>query len=153
MISFMKIQIISVGKMSAELATLAKHYQKMIGWEVRSVELVHSKKLKDEQIKQYEAKLIKEKLTKNAHIVALDLSGKHLTSHEFSKLFSSQMMRGGDIDFIIGGAFGLDESIISEASARLCLSKMTFPHQIAKLILLEQIYRAQTILNGHPYHK
>jgi len=58
-----------------------------------------------------------------------------------------------NIDFIIGGAFGLDQSILNLANIKLCLSKMTMPHQMAKLILLEQIYRAQTILDGHPYHK
>ena len=63
------------------------------------------------------------------------------------------MMEGKSIDFIIGGAFGLDGSILNLSNAKLCLSKMTLPHQMAKLMLLEQIYRAQTILDGHPYHK
>lgn len=62
-------------------------------------------------------------------------------------------MEGRSIDFIIGGAFGLDKSILNLSNAKLCLSKMTLPHQMAKLMLLEQIYRVQTILDGHPYHK
>ncbi|CAN0602806.1 unnamed protein product, partial [Ectocarpus sp. 12 AP-2014] len=85
--------------------------------------------------------------------IALDLSGKQHSSEDFSLIFSQQMMAGNDIDFIIGGAFGLDQSILNLANTKLCLSKMTMPHQMAKLILLEQIYRAQTILDGHPYHK
>jgi 23S rRNA (pseudouridine1915-N3)-methyltransferase len=63
------------------------------------------------------------------------------------------MMEGRDVDFIIGGAFGLDQSILNLANAKLCLSKMTLPHQMAKLMLVEQIYRARSIIDGHPYHK
>ena len=77
-----------------------------------------------------------------------------MTSKAFSNIFAAQMMSGGNIDFVIGGAFGLDTSILAAlADKKLCLSKMTFPHQIAKLLLFEQIYRAQTILDNHPYHK
>ena len=63
------------------------------------------------------------------------------------------MMIGQDVDIIIGGAYGLDDSIIKSANITLSLSKMTLPHQLAKIILLEQIYRAQSILERHPYHK
>ncbi len=149
----MKIQIISVGKLSSEIAKISDQYQKMTNWQIKNSEIVYSKKLAPTQIKQYEAKLIEDKLTKGAYIIALDLSGKQYSSKEFSVIFSKQMMEGRDIDFIIGGAFGLDQSILNLSSAKLCLSKMTLPHQMAKLMLLEQIYRAQTILDGHPYHK
>ena len=149
----MKIQIISVGKLSSEIAKISDQYQKMTNWQIKNSKIVYSKKLAPTQIKQYEAKLIEDKLTKGAYIIALDLSGKQYSSKEFSVIFSKQMMEGRDIDFIIGGAFGLDQSILNLSSAKLCLSKMTLPHQMAKLMLLEQIYRAQTILDGHPYHK
>jgi 23S rRNA (pseudouridine1915-N3)-methyltransferase len=62
-------------------------------------------------------------------------------------------MSGQSIDFVIGGAFGLDKSVLELSNIKLCLSRMTFTHQMAKLLLLEQIYRAQTILEHHPYHK
>ncbi len=149
----MKIQIISVGKLSSEIAKISDQYQKMTNWQIKNSEIVYSKKLAPTQIKQYEAKLIEDKLTRGAYIVALDLSGKQYSSEEFSVIFSKQMMEGKSIDFIIGGAFGLDGSILNLSNAKLCLSKMTLPHQMAKLMLLEQIYRAQTILDGHPYHK
>lgn len=149
----MKIQIISVGKLSSEIAKISDQYQKMTNWQIKNSEIVYSKKLAPTQIKQYEAKLIEDKLTKGAYIVALDLSGRQYSSEEFSVIFSRQMMEGKDIDFIIGGAFGLNQSILNLSNAKLCLSKMTLPHQMAKLMLLEQIYRAQTILDGHPYHK
>jgi 23S rRNA (pseudouridine1915-N3)-methyltransferase len=83
----------------------------------------------------------------------LDVQGQQLNSQEFSLLFKNQMMIGQNIDIIVGGAFGLDDSITKSAHIRLSLSKMTLPHQLAKLVLLEQIYRSQTILAAHPYHK
>ncbi|MDG1436964.1 MAG: 23S rRNA (pseudouridine(1915)-N(3))-methyltransferase RlmH [Rickettsiaceae bacterium] len=149
----MKIQIISVGKVAGDQLAIIKHYQKMINWRIQNTELAYSKKLSEQQIRQHEAKIIQDKLTKGAYLVVLDLSGKQLSSESFAGLFSSQMMSGKDIDFVIGGAFGLDDSIISRSDAKLCLSKMTFPHQIAKILLFEQIYRAQTIMDNHPYHK
>lgn len=149
----MKIQIISVGKIAGDQLKLTQHYQKMTSWKIQNTELTYSKKLSEGQIKQYEAQLIKDKLAKGSYVVALDLSGQQMSSESFSEMFSAQMMSGRDIDFIIGGAFGLDDSILSLAAAKLCLSKMTFPHQIAKILLFEQIYRAQTIMNKHPYHK
>jgi len=148
-----KIQIISVGKIAGEQAAIVKHYQKMISWQVQNTELAYSKKLSEKQIKQHEAKLIQDKIVKGSYVVVLDLLGKQMSSEVFSDIFKSQMMYGRNIDFIIGGAFGLDESILLLADIKLCLSKMTFPHQIAKLLLFEQIYRAQTILDNHPYHK
>ena len=149
----MKIQIISIGKLSPEIEKLSSQYQKMTNWEIKNSEITYSKKLAPSQIKQYEAKLIEDKLTKNAYVIALDLSGKQYTSEEFSLIFSHLMMDSRNVDFIIGGAFGLDKSILNLADKALCLAKMTLPHQLAKLLLVEQIYRGQSILNNHPYHK
>lgn len=149
----MKIQIISIGKLSGEIATLAARYQKMTSWQIKDVTLAHSKKGSESQVKLDESKSIIAKINKNANVIALDLSGKQCVSQDFSSIFAKQMMVGKDVDFIIGGAFGLDDSVLAKTNAKLSLSKMTFPHQIAKLLLLEQIYRAETILNNHPYHK
>jgi len=149
----MKIQIISVGKLSGELSKIADKYQKMIGWSIKNTELQHSKKSSPAEIKEDEAKQIGAKIISESCVVVLDLSGKQISSEGFSTLFAKQMMLGKSIDFIIGGAFGIDESILKTAHTKLCLSEMTFPHQLVKVILLEQIYRAQTILDNHPYHK
>ncbi|MDP5110198.1 MAG: 23S rRNA (pseudouridine(1915)-N(3))-methyltransferase RlmH [Rickettsiaceae bacterium] len=149
----MKIQIISVGKLSGELAFIADKYKKMISWQIKDTELPHSKKSSSTEIKEDEARQIKGKITDGSYIIVLDLSGKQISSEGFSALFAKQMMLGKSIDFIIGGAFGLDESIVKTAHTKLCLSEMTFPHQLVKVMLLEQIYRAQTILDNHPYHK
>lgn len=149
----MKIQIISIGKLSGELAFIADNYKKMINWQIKNTELSHSKKASSAEIKEDEARQIKAKIIDGSYVVVLDLTGKQTNSEGFSKIFAKQMMLGKHIDFIIGGAFGIDEVILKMASMKLCLSEMTFPHQLVKVMLLEQIYRAQTILCNHPYHK
>lgn len=125
----------------------------MINWSVKEVELAHSKKNTPEEIKEDEAKSILAKLNTNAILVILDERGKQQTSKQLADYFSSCMMDNKNIDFVIGGAFGLHESLLKRANIKLSLSQMTFPHQLAKLLLIEQIYRAQTLLDNHPYHK
>ncbi len=149
----MKINIISIGKLSSEYKLLANHYAKMIKWKLKETELTYHKKLPETQIKPYEAKLIYEQINPNSRKIILDVLGTPLKSEEFSTLLEKQMMIGQDVDIIIGGAFGLDTSILKNADIILSLSKMTLPHQLAKLILIEQIYRSQSILEAHPYHK
>ncbi|MBN8522986.1 MAG: 23S rRNA (pseudouridine(1915)-N(3))-methyltransferase RlmH [Rickettsiales bacterium] len=149
----MIINIISVGKLSPGYRGLADHYCKMIKWKLKETELNYTKKLSEIQAKAYEAKLINNQIISNSYKIVLDVQGQQLNSQEFSYLFKNQMMIGQNIDIIIGGAFGLDDSIIKNSSIRLSLSKMTLPHQLAKVVLLEQIYRSQTILSAHPYHK
>lgn len=149
----MIINIISVGKLSPGYRALVDHYCKMIKWKVKETELNYNKKLSENQAKTYEAKLINNNININSYKIVLDVQGQLLNSQEFSLLFKHQMMIGQNTDIIIGGAFGLDNSIIKSAHLRLSLSKMTLPHQLAKLVLLEQVYRSQTILAAHPYHK
>lgn len=144
-----QIHLIAVGKLSKIFRQIAMEYEKMIKWQIKSTEISYSKKLPVEQVKQFEAKEISKYLAPKSYKIILDVTGKHLTSHEFADL--SNM--GKNIDFVIGGAFGLDQTILAVADLRLSLSKMTFPHQLAKILLLEQIYRSQTILENHPYHK
>jgi 23S rRNA (pseudouridine1915-N3)-methyltransferase len=86
-------------------------------------------------------------LPKNSHIVALDERGKDLTTVQFAKLL------GTDTTFVIGGPDGLDEETKKRASLLLRLSSLTLPHALAQVVLLEQIYRAATLLTGHPYHR
>ena len=124
---------------------------------VSEYEITYSKKIPANSIKKFEAELILKKIAdisaSNTLLVALDEHGNRLTSKEFSGVIEKAMMQSRSITFVIGGAFGLDQTIINKADSLLRLSDMTLPHQIAKLILLEQIYRAETIRNGHPYHK
>ena len=87
-------------------------------------------------------------------IVTLESSGKQYTSEKFSDWLQSEMNASTNrIAFLIGGAWGLDSRLTSAASLRLSLSRMTLPHELARLILVEQIYRALMIWKGHPYHK
>lgn len=149
----MKINIISVGKLSNTNRVIADYYHKMIKWKCKETELGYSKKISDNQIKSYEAELINAQIDDSSYKIILDVNGKQLTSEDFSLVFKKQMIESKNIDIVIGGAFGLDKSVINRADYLLSLSKMTLPHQFAKIMLLEQIYRAQTILEGHPYHK
>lgn len=149
----MLINIISIGKLSQEYRRLADHYCKMIKWKLKETELNYTKKLSETQAKVYEVKLINKQIISNSYKIVLDVQGQQVSSQELSYLLRNQMMIRQNIDIIIGGAFGLDNSIIKNSNISLSLSKMTLPHQLAKLVLLEQIYRAQTILTAHPYHK
>lgn len=149
----MKIQIISIGKAAKAHKQLIEHYQKMTGWNIKNTEITYSRKLDDVEAMLYEASLIEKKLSKNSKVIALDVLGKSVSSDNFSKVFERAMMVGHDIDFIIGGAFGIAPVLLNKVDMKLSLSNMTFPHQLAKILLFEQIYRADSIIKGHPYHK
>jgi 23S rRNA (pseudouridine1915-N3)-methyltransferase len=105
--------------------------------------------------KAQEATAILERLQKAGEFaIVLDRQGKELDSLELSKLLNKQILDGrSEIDWIIGGPLGLAPSVIKQADLILSFSKMTFPHQMMRLILLEQIYRSFRIINGQPYHK
>lgn len=107
-----------------------------------------------DQIRKKEADVLLSRFTDISFVVALDSSGKQSTSEQFSTLISNWMTRSiREAVFMIGGPFGLDASILQRANQVLSLSKMTFTHDMTRLILLEQIYRALTILKGEKYHK
>ncbi len=149
----MNIHLISVGKLDKNFSVIAAHYTKMIKWSVKFTEISHNKKLLPEQIKIFEGKLITDTLSNQSLKIALEVTGKAVSSHEFAELLEKALAEYRAIDFIIGGAFGLDYKVSSSAHHKISLSNMTMPHMLAKVILLEQIYRAQTILQNHPYHK
>ncbi len=155
----MKIKIISVGKTKKgyiyqgiqEYLSRLRYYTS-IEW----IEIPPSKKSKgssfEEGIRQ-EADKVRLKCHPHALKVVLAEEGKGFDSIEFSKWIEQNMIEGRrEIDFIIGGDFGLDPSIISGSDLSLSLSRFTFTHQMARLILLEQLYRAFTIIRGEPYH-
>ncbi len=101
-----------------------------------------------------EAAQIKEKIPKGAAVFALCIEGKALTSEQFSERLQAAAVAGGaDVVFLIGSSFGLDEELKKTAQFRLSMSPMTFPHQLARVMLLEQIYRAFQIASGGKYHK
>ncbi|MBT3817193.1 MAG: 23S rRNA (pseudouridine(1915)-N(3))-methyltransferase RlmH [Candidatus Magasanikbacteria bacterium] len=103
-------------------------------------------------IRKKEAALILPIIKKHDIIIALDEIGKQYTSQKFAQLLETQTMHGEHILFIIGGPLGLDESIKKMAHNTIALSLLTFPHRMVRTILLEQLYRAETILRGKQYH-
>ncbi|WP_138160461.1 23S rRNA (pseudouridine(1915)-N(3))-methyltransferase RlmH [Peptoniphilus catoniae] len=91
---------------------------------------------------------------KSGYTIALDIKGKKLSSEAFAEKLKDIMLEGNStINFLIGGSLGLSEEILKEADFRLSFSDMTFPHQLMRLILLEQVYRCFRIINNYPYHK
>lgn len=103
--------------------------------------------------RQDEGKALLRALPDGAQVVALSRVGREETSSRFAKRVESWRDRGENVVFVIGGAHGLDDSLLSRANHLLSLSKWTLPHELARLTLLEQLYRACTILRGEPYHK
>ena len=106
------------------------------------------------QIKEKEADRILKQIKDGMYVVALDIQGKEYDSISFASRLNHLMVSGeSHIAFIIGGSLGLHSSVLKKSHARISFSKMTFPHQLMRVILLEQIYRANRILKNEPYHK
>ncbi|PAT01146.1 23S rRNA (pseudouridine(1915)-N(3))-methyltransferase RlmH [Candidatus Izimaplasma bacterium ZiA1] len=158
----MKITVISVGKLKEKyLVDGIKEYSKRLS-KYTKLELIEVKdehapenlSLKDiEIIKDTEGKRIDSKI-KDSFIISLAIEGKQLTSEDLSKKIEEiKTYNNSHITFIIGGSLGLSKDIINKSNYLLSFSKMTFPHQLMKLILLEQIYRSFRITNNEPYHK
>jgi 23S rRNA (pseudouridine1915-N3)-methyltransferase len=104
--------------------------------------------------KSEEAERLIDKVTGAAHLIALDARGKTMTSEAFAALLGQRRDSGTtDMAFLIGGADGHGEAVLARADLRLSLGAMTLPHGLARVILVEQLYRASTILAGHPYHR
>lgn len=159
----MKITIISVGKLKETyLIDGIAEYAKRISKYTKLEEIVlNDEPIKDktndtlnEEIKEKEGKRIIEAIPSKSYVIALDLKGQMLDSVELAnKILDIQTYNASQITFIIGGSLGLSKEVIKHADYRLCFSKMTFPHQLMKLILIEQIYRSFKINNNETYHK
>ena len=101
-----------------------------------------------------EGKQILAKISQNSKIVAMCIEGSQVSSEQLAKQFETDAVSGtGSLSFIIGGSFGLSDEVKKRADLKLSMSKMTFPHQLARVMLLEQIYRAFQINSGGKYHK
>ena len=111
------------------------------------------RKLAPPELKTREATLLLNAVPKGAAIVALDRRGTALSSEAFAQRLATWRDAGADLAFLIGGAEGLAESVLERAQLVLSFGAMTWPHLLARAMLLEQIYRAQQILAGHPYHR
>lgn len=108
-----------------------------------------------EQVKDKEGEKILNKVKDDDYVVSLEILGKQETSESFAKFIETEMAEGfgRNLVFIIGGSNGLSKNVSQRANKKQSFSKMTYPHQLMRVILIEQIYRAFRIINGHPYHK
>lgn len=159
----MQYSILCVGKVKerfylqaiAEYTKRMSHYAKVDICEVADEKTPDKASFVEEQeIKRKEAQRLLAKIKDSMYIIALDLKGKEYNSVSFSKHLGQCMLSGkSHIAFVIGGSLGLHDDVLARADERLCFSKFTFPHQLMRVILLEQVYRANRILNNEPYHK
>ena len=107
----------------------------------------------ENEIKTKECNNIINHIKKDSYVISLDLTGKQLSSEEFSENIENISMQSSQITFIIGGSLGLTDKVLSMSNQKICFSKMTFPHQLIRVFLLEQIFRAFKISNGETYHR
>ena len=110
------------------------------------------KNLSREQVKAREGERLRAALAPRDWVAALDPAGREMTSEEFAAWLTKREEAGRPLAFLIGGHLGLDEATLSRADERLALSRLTLTHELTRLVLLEQLYRAATIRSGHPYH-
>jgi 23S rRNA (pseudouridine1915-N3)-methyltransferase len=116
-------------------------------------ELKNTKNLTISEQKEKEGEILTEKISKSDYLVLLDENGKMLSSVELSKFVENKMIVSvKELVFVIGGPYGFSQKILERANAKISLSKMTFSHQTVRLLFLEQLYRAFTIIKGEPYH-
>ena len=159
----MKITIIAVGKIKEKFYRDAvAEYEKRLGRYCK-LEMIQVEDEKtpdkartslDEAVKRKEAERILKYVREDAFVVVLEIRGKTYDSEGFAGYMESLATKGvSHIQFIIGGSLGLHEEVCMKADLTVSFSKMTFPHQLMRVILLEQIYRAYRIINGEPYHK
>ena len=155
----MKIKLIYTGKTGKSFLTEGekeyinrlKHYVKLEIIELPDIK--NANKLSEKEIKSKEADQLLKKLDKSEQLILLDDKGKQYASMEFSKFFQNKMNSGvKTICFLIGGPYGFDNQIYALPHSKLSLSKMTFSHQMIRMLFLEQVYRAYTIIKGEPYH-
>ncbi len=159
----MNITIICVGKIKeafyrdaiAEYSKRLSRYCKLKIIEVADENTPQNASLAEEaQIKEKEAERILKAITDNMYVIALAIEGKSFDSLSFAKRISSLATNGkSDLAFVIGGSLGLSQQIYQRANELISFSAMTFPHQLMRVILLEQIYRGYRINNNEPYHK
>lgn len=154
----MKITLLVVGKTTDErLTSLISDYKQRLShyvpFEFAVIpDLKNAKSLTMDQIKSAEGELILRALTPAMDVILLDEHGREYRSIEFADYLQKKMSSGKDLTLVIGGPYGFSKEVYQRANGKLSLSQMTFSHQMIRLMAIEQIYRAMTILRGEPYH-
>lgn len=159
----MKITVITVGKIKEKYLedAIAEYSKRLSRYCKLEIIQVADEKTPDRasevvetQIKDKEGERILSHIKDTAYVVALAIEGKMISSEELAELIDGLGVRGErHIQFVIGGSLGLSKKVLERADYKLSFSRMTFPHQLMRVILLEQIYRSYRIVNGEPYHK
>ena len=158
----MKVTLICVGKVKEKFYRDAiKEYEKRLGAYIK----LNTIEISDEKVKvendseialamEKEGNNILSKIKDNQYVITLEILGKNLSSEEFALKIDNLMLTGkSDIALIIGGSYGLSDSVKKRSDFALSFSRMTFPHQMMRVVLLEQVYRAYRIITGASYHK
>ena len=155
----MKIKLIIIGKTKSKFLLEGENeYQKRLKHYCKFSELIipdikNAGKLSNKELKIKEGNLILKSIKNSDYVILLDDKGLELSSTDFAKFLNKKMVSSSnELVFIVGGAFGFSESVYKRANTKLSLSKMTFSHQMVRLIFKEQLYRAFTILKGEKYH-
>ena len=153
----MEIKLIVVGKTkNHELINLISNYVKRINFfnkfQIIEVNSIKTKKNNENEIKKIEGENILKKIKNNELLFLLDEKGENYNSRKFADFLKMKLKESKTIIFVIGGAFGFSKEVYAKSNGLISLSKMTFSHQIIRLFFTEQLYRAFTILNNHPYH-
>lgn len=159
----MKIKIVAVGKIKENYLKdgISEYLLRLSAYAKTEIVEVPDSKVKDNpneadilKVINEEGERILSKIKSGEYVINLDLNKKEFDSIEFSKFIESKLVEGGSsITFVIGGSYGLSQKVKERANYSISLSKMTFLHQMTRLILLEQIYRSFKILNNETYHK
>ncbi len=155
----MNIKLLAIGKTDDKnLKTLIEQYQKRLSFYVKfDLEVIpdikNAKNLPEAQQKEKEGELILSKITPSDQLILLDENGNSFSSVGFSDYLQKKMNSGvKTLVFVIGGPYGFSDAVYQKASGKVSLSEMTFSHQMVRLFVVEQIYRAFTILRNEPYH-
>ena len=158
----MKVTLICVGKVKEKFYRDAiKEYEKRLGAYIK----LNTIEISDEKVKvendseialamEKEGNNIFSKIKDNQYVITLEILGKNLSSEEFASKIDNLMLTGkSDVALVIGGSYGLSDSVKKRSDLALSFSRMTFPHQMMRVVLLEQVYRAYRIITGASYHK
>lgn len=155
----MKVLVVVVGKVRGEVAPAVSEYEDRAGryWKLEVIEVSAGAgrgRAPAERVKEAEAERILAKVPAELELVVLTRDGKGMGSRELAGYLDKHAVgSSAGVAFVIGGAFGLDASVLTKARRKLSLSAFTLPHEMARLVLAEQLYRAGTIVRGEPYHK
>ena len=155
----MKISLVVIGKtdevyLQKGIELFLKRIPHYIAFEMKIIsDLKNSRNLSEDQQKEREGDLILQQITTSDEVYLLDEQGMETSSIDFAQFLEKKMISGiKRLVFIVGGPYGFSGSVYSRANGKISLSKMTFSHQMVRLIFVEQLYRAMTILKGEPYH-